>query len=182
MKINKGEWFITDDNRIYKALDDHLLLMSPNYNNEDRRLFDFETKGIKLAKISKTKALEEINKQFADFETEWEFGGKTFKVLKNSEKNSTFKNYSGNLNSFGKFKVHSYKDRNGNTRQNCDAYHLCWFRGKIYWCEITQYFPRIYLFKFNDIDIFPKWNDDFVQWTNAKDLKIIYDAKTNKPI
>lgn len=181
MKINKGDFVVTGNDAVYKMLEDHLLLMSPNYNNEDRRLFDFEAKNIKLIRISKEKAIEKINKQFSDFETEWEFDGKAFKVLKNSEKNSTFANYKGDFKGFCRDKVIFYRDKDNKVHQYAESYHLGWFRGKIYWFEITQYFPRIYLYKFTDIDVFPHWEDG-CQWTNAKHLKIIYDAKTNKPI
>lgn len=182
MKTNKGDWFITNDNVVYVSLGTHLLKASPNYNNEDRRLFDFELKGIELRQINKLKGLEIINKQYHDYQTEWEFNGKRYKVLKSSEKNSTFFNRERTPKRCTLFTfVHEYTNREGKIRQFCNGYYLGWFRGKLYWVEDVGHFPRLMLYKFEKIEKEPRFND-FAQWTHAKCVKIIYDADKNTPI
>ena len=37
-----------------------------------------------------------------------------------------------------------------------------------------EHYPQVQLYKFEDINKMPSW-DDFAQWTNVKNCKVIYE-------
>ena len=50
-----------------------------------------------------------------------------------------------------------------------ESYKLVWHQGHLFWCNTSCYWPRIMLFKFDDIDKLD--NTVFVKWTNIKNCK-----------
>ena len=169
--MGKGSKFIkTIEGDIYKVTSnkDIFLKVSPYSINEDRRI----NAEILLEKINnneafymnKNKALEEINALWRDYEKEWVHCGIVYKIKKEHF-------------SFGKAQehifCHRYTDRNGEQRTYQSRYFLCMFHGKLCWVQHTQYYPRIELYKFTNLDTEPSYTD-FIQWTNVKNLKNIY--------
>ena len=175
MNSPKSNFFIDNNNVIYKTTKNstHLLKVSPWEQGEDRRLFPYEVSDSKLKKISFSSAMKLLNKQFADYENEWTYKGKKYKILKSTFPESTFKDGRSEPYLFPNF----YTDSAGVRRGHYDKFYLTWFRGKLYWICGFAYYPQVMLYHFKDIDTRPTYND-FAQWTNVKNCKIIYDEKT----
>ena len=161
------------NNNVYKLTNDSstLLKLSPWEIGEDRRVFNFEKKEKKFVSIPFHKAMELINEQFANYERTWEFNGKRYKILNSSEKGATY------LDGIGQYikEVYHRIYENGYVSVSVLQYYLCWFRGKLYWMDSDwKYYPQVQLYKFEDINKMPSW-DDFAQWTNVKNCKVIYE-------
>lgn len=167
----ESKFYIDKKGIVYKTTKDPsiLLKMSPWEIGEDRRLFTSENK--KITQIPSNKAMQLINEQFANYERTWEFNGKKYKILNSSEKGATY------LDGRGQYikEVYHRIYENGYVSVSVLQYYLCWFRGKLYWlsCDWGHY-PQVQLYKFEDINKMPSW-DDFAQWTNVKNCKVIYE-------
>lgn len=167
----ESKFYINKKGIVYKTTKDPsiLLKMSPWEIGEDRRLFTSEDK--KITQIPSNKAMQLINEQFANYERTWEFNGKKYKILNSSEKGATY------LDGRGQYikEVHHRIYENGYISVCELQYYLCWFRGKLYWLESDwEHYPQVQLYKFEDINKMPSW-DDFAQWTNVKNCKVIYE-------
>ena len=131
---------------------------------EDRRLYKSNPLFNNLKQISFNKAMNLINELFKDYSTEWEYNGNTYYIKKSSEPDSTFyKNM--DINSRYLFKDEKYGIQY--------LYYLVWFRGKIYWAIFDSYYPQAQLYKFKPINNGLRC-EDFCQWTNVKNLKVIF--------
>lgn len=96
---------------------------------------------------------------------------KKYKILNSSEKGATY------LDGKGQYikEVHHRIYENGYVSVSVLQYYLCWFRGKLYWIDYDySHYPRVRLYKFEAINKMPSW-DDFAQWTNVKNCKVIYE-------
>lgn len=176
MKKTNTKFFLDKNNNVYKLTNDEttLLKLSPSEIGEDRRLFTSENK--KITQIPYNKAMQLIDEQFANYERKWEFNGKKYKILKNSEKGATYLDGRG----------HSIKEvyhriyENGYIGVSELQYYLCWFRGKLYWLDCDWWhYPQVKLYNFEDINKMPSIYD-FAQWANLKNCKVIYDDSTEK--
>lgn len=85
---------IDNKNNVFKYYENkkYFLKLSPWNINEDRRYAFVEN----IKKIKKEKALEIINKQFYNVETEWKFNNKTYFIISSDKSNSTFETYLNN--------------------------------------------------------------------------------------
>lgn len=164
---------------VYKYLSEknYLLKISPWISCEDRRVFDFDITNYK--KINSSNALEIANNQWNKEIRDWEFNGEKYRVFDSisTDFRYTYMNRYSDMNPHKFLSI--YSGFGGAEYKYIDTYYLCMFRGKLYWALLSQYYPRIQLYKFIDFDTTPKFKD-FVQWTHAKNCKKVY--KLNKEV
>ena len=160
----------TNDGHIYKRTSNEevYLKVSPYEIGEDRRinsnvLFQMIKDG-NASIINKKKAFEEINALWRDYEKEWVYNGNVYKIKKEHFCFSQAKEH--------KF-PHTYIGHDNERHTYVSRYFLCMFHGKLCWVQHTQYYPRIELYKFTNLDTEPSYTD-FIQWTSIKNIKNVY--------
>ena len=169
MKNNK-KYIKTNDGHIFKMTSnsDIFLKVSPYSMNEDRRIIYVELlkkiNNNEASFINKNKALEDINSLWRDYEKEWVYNGNCYKIKKehfcfNKAKEHRF--------------LHRYTNVHGEESTFHSIYFLCMFHGKLCWVQHSHYYPQMQIYKFIDLETEPSY-DDFIQWTNIKNLKNIY--------
>lgn len=177
------KYVISEYGEIYKIIagKDYILKLTPWKLSEDRRLFIENNKLPEgFSKINFEKAKKIINLQWDADEREWQFDNTIYKVY-----NSLDTEYKHTHDCHNNRQLHHYDFEHefktgplkGETYTS--TYYLCMFQGKVYWVYRGQYFPRLALYKFKDIQTEP---GEFVQWTSAKHCKLIYNTETNESI
>lgn len=168
--MSRRKFIKTNDGHIFKITSnkDVYLKVSPYSINEDRRV-DYKVLLEKINNneasfLNKNKALEEINALWRDYEKEWVYCGNRYKIKKAHFSFSQAKEYHF---------THTYTYRNGEYRTYTSIYFLCMFHGKLCWVQHSHYYPQMEIYKFTDLETEPSY-DDFIQWTNIKNLKNIY--------
>lgn len=170
MKNNQKRKYYIKDKIVYilneNLTKNYLLRLSPPFKDgKDRRYFLSNENELKnFENISLQKAQENINKAWREIEEEWEFNGKTYKVLDYELSKSTYHNTVGN-----KCKVEN---------DNNSVYFLCYHQGKVYLLMFYGGSERVCLYKYSVVNN-KIYVGDFIKWTSAKNCKIIYEVVNN---
>ena len=170
--INVFEYVVDKHNNIWKYIKskDHFIKVTPWQKGEDRRINRFEIENlIKSGKLTQMKGKPQIyaiiNEKWDNDERTWEHDGMLFAVGKNFKENQAF---DAPLHKF----VHSYKTQDGATHEYTNDYRIGYFNGNLVWWTCLHYYPRTYIWGFEDLDKEPT---GFGSWTNIKHIKPIYN-------
>lgn len=180
MSLKKRYFKNIETGDIYKESGDKFgyqyLKVTPWETGEDRRtninaLKKLELEG-KVIKLPFAKAREELNLVWNNTDRHWCHEGKEYKTL-------------ADVSLYG-YKTmppahsweHKWKDMQGNEHTTTYKWYLVMFQGKLYWTLRTQYYPQQEIIHFNGLDIEPNFNHGG-QWTNAKNLHLIYVKNKN---
>ena len=126
---------------------------------EDRRIYKDKINVENLVRIKPEKAKFIINEH-------WNSGTRTW--IHNNVKYSN----KGELpKDFYKIPDHTftYKSKSNDNIIYLGSYKLVWHQGHLFWCRTYSYWPRVMLFKFDDINKLDK--EVFVKWTNIKNCR-----------
>lgn len=140
----------------------YLLRLSPPFKNKDRRVFLRKRDDLNSYKrISPQKAQENVNKKWREFEEEWEFNGKTYRVLDHELQGSTYYNTIGI-----RHQVENDPD---------SIFYLCYNQGRVCLMSYNSDQGRVCLSKFKIIND-KLYVGDKIKWTSTKNCKIIYEV------
>lgn len=162
------------------------LKISPWTSGEDRRRSLLEIQelircGAKA--VSKQEAAQLNNQYWYDHSSEWIYSGERYKTLSGDKPGATFLTKLPQKRE----EIHRYTDINGIERSYSDHYYLCSYHGKLYWAmPYAGYWPRVNIYEYvkqNSPDINPfdptQTCGHGGQWTDAKNLKVIYHFNQN---
>lgn len=179
MALNRNsKYILTSNNNIYKWVENkgYYLKMTPWEDGEDRRVSPNEIG--EYTRISFSSAMAKLNLLWNGGVFTWRFNGDNYKVYPNIKPSLDGESF----NSLHKAPTHDFPhewtDRNGERRISHDYYRICFYQGKIYWAKISQYYPQIYLLKFEGIDVPPAWSKH-VRWANFKHCRPIFKEVYN---
>ena len=179
MALNRNsKYILTSNNHIYKWVENkgYYLKMTPWEDGEDRRVSPNEIG--EYTRISFSSAMAKLNLLWNGGVFTWRFNGDNYKVYPNIKPSLDGESF----NSLHKAPTHDFPhewtDRNGERRINHDYYRICFYQGKIYWAKISQYYPQIYLLRFEGIDVPPAWSKH-VRWANFKHCRPIFKEVYN---
>ena len=162
------------------------LKISPWTGGEDRRRNLLEIQeliqdGSRV--ISKQEADRLNNMYWYNYSSEWIHSGERYKTLSGDESGATLLTERPQKRE----EIHRYTDTSGVERSYSTYYYLCSYRGKLYWAIINgNYWPQVWMYEYlrrNESEVDPldpsKTCGTGGQWTNAKNLKIIYQYNQN---
>lgn len=148
---------------IYKLRDNNLLFRLSPPIDDNRIVLPGE---IEISEVSRKEAHYIVNNQFNQQEYDWTFNGKMYKTLPCTIKESSFE--------FEPDKVVEINFENQDLIQLTGKQLICLYRGRLYSTELSQYYPRMMLWRFLGID---KESREFCQWTHARNCKRIFVNK-----
>lgn len=162
------------------------LKISPWTSGEDRRRSLLEIQELiqgGARAISKQEAAQLNNQYWYNHSSEWIHSGERYKILSGGEPGATFLTKLPQKRE----EIHRYTDTNGIERSYSYHYYLCSYHGKLYWAlPYAGYWPQVNIYEYvkqNSPDINPfdpaQTCGTSGQWTNAKNLKIIYHYNQN---
>lgn len=152
--------------KYYNAPKDYYLKMTNWISGEDRRKYEFEIDKSKLVKISANVALSKTNSYWNSGIHTWTF---------NDVEYNNDGNLSMDINKVPRHKfTNKYIGRDNNLYSYDETYMLIWHQGHLYWME-TYYYPRVTLYKFDNIATKP---NVFAKWTDVKNCKPVKNVST----
>lgn len=163
--MNKFIKFTKIDDTIYKHKGAYWLKMTNIIKGEDRRII-LNSDDIKP--YPQSKALEEINNYWREFEDSWEFQGEAYTVKPIND--DVIKNA---VHEF----PYTYTNLKGEQTSYVIKRYLVWHQGHIYWTEFYHYYPQCWLFEFKGIN---KLSGRLIKITNVNNLKIVFNKTKNK--
>jgi hypothetical protein len=162
------------------------LKISPWTSGEDRRRSLLEIQelircGAKA--VSKQEAAQLNNQYWYDHSSEWVHSGEKYKTLSGDESGATLLTKLPQKRE----EIHRYTDAEGFERSWTLNHYLCSYHGKLYWAiPYAGYWPRVNIYEYMkqdspDINPFdPAQTCGYSgQWTDAKNLKVIYHFNPN---
>ena len=162
------------------------LKISPWTSGEDRRRSLLEIQvliqcGAKA--ISKQKAAQLNNQYWYDHSSEWIHSGEKYKTLSGDKPGATLLTKLPQKRE----EIQRYTDVEGFERSWSQSHYLCSYHGKLYWAIVSgNYWSQVWMYEYlksNESGIDPfdpsKTCGTNGQWTNAKNLKVIYHFNPN---
>lgn len=162
------------------------LKISPWTSGEDRRRSLLEIQELirtGARAISKQEACQLNNQYWYNYSSEWIHSGERYKTLSGNEPGATLLTKLPQKRE----EIHRYTDTNGIERSWSQSHYLCSYHGKLYWAIVDgNYWPQVWMYEYlkssePEVDPFDpsKTCGTGGQWTNAKNLKIIYHYNQN---
>lgn len=172
--------------RRFRSNPEVFLKISPWTSGEDRRRNLLEIQelircGAKV--ISKQEAAQLNNQYWYNHSSEWVHSGEKYKTLSGDESGATLLTKLPQKRE----EIHRYTDTNGIERSWSQSHYLCSYHGKLYWAIVSgNYWPQVQMYEYlkssePEVDPFDpsKTCGTNGQWTNAKNLKVIYHYNQN---
>lgn len=165
---------------------DIFLKISPWTSGEDRRRSLLEIQelircGAKA--VSKKEAAQLNNQYWYNHSSEWIHSGEKYKTLSGDKPGATLLTKLPQKRE----EIHRYTDMEGIERSWSQSHYLCSYHGKLYWAIADgNYWPQVWMYEYlkssePEVDPFDpsKTCGTSGQWTNAKNLKVIYHYNQN---
>ena len=162
------------------------LKISPWTSGEDRRRSLLEIQELMLGgarAIPKQEADRLNNLYWYNYSSEWIHSGERYKTLSGDESGATLLMKLPQKRE----EILKYTDTEGIKRYWSQSHYLCSYRGKLYWAVVNgNYWPRVWIYEYlrpNESEVDPldpsKTCGANGQWTNAKNLKVVYHYNQN---
>lgn len=162
------------------------LKISPQTGREDRRrgLLEIQELIQGGARVISKQEADQLNNQYwYNYSSEWIHSGERYKTLSGDESGATLLMKLPQKREV----IHRYTDTKGIERSWSQNHYLCSYHGKLYWAIVNgNYWPRVWIYEYlrpNESEVDPhdpsKTCGANGQWTNAKNLKVIYHYNQN---